>query len=260
MKLRDCPFCGKPIPARMTACPYCHTDEEGKPVAMDTAPAATEPVNVEKDLAELSSEDAWTRDQATVRLAQKGFGVTQALIAVLGDLAKPGLPATAKVLGRIGDRRAVPPLIQAVKSTNDELRVAALWALAQFRGEPQALSALIAEADRPHPVTQSYLAHALGGFQDPAVVPALVRLAASAKTDVAYHAALSLGEWQTPEAVKALKRTLARRDRLLRAAAASSLQRLGVRVSFLVRLGPASLWVVLMASAAAAMWLWTFYR
>ena len=61
---------------------------------------------------------------------------------------------------------------QAAKLGDEELRLAAVWALAQFH-EPEVLPILLSEADRPHPIIQSFLANTLGTFQDSRVVPAL---------------------------------------------------------------------------------------
>src|SRR5688500_14819254 len=138
MLLKPCPFCTKDIPRAMTVCPYCHRDELGKSVQMDTAPSASVEADKradQQDLKELGSEDACTRDQATVRMARRGYGVAQGLIDVLSDLGKPGLAGVAKALGRIGDKRAIPALTQAARLGDDDLRLAAIWALSQFHEE-----------------------------------------------------------------------------------------------------------------------------
>lgn len=102
MILKPCPFCQKDIPRSITVCPYCHRDEQGKSVVMDSS--AVE-INVsdrefQADLKELASEDSYARDIAVARVAQRGAGVVQALITVLGDFAKPNLSGVARVLGK----------------------------------------------------------------------------------------------------------------------------------------------------------------
>ena len=64
----------------------------------------------ENDLKDLASEDLFVCDQAVVRVAQRGFGVVQALISILSDFAKPGLAGVASALGKIGDSSALPAL------------------------------------------------------------------------------------------------------------------------------------------------------
>ena len=175
---------------------------------------------------ELASDDPFIRDQAVVRVARRGDGVVQALTSILNDFAKPGLSGVALVLGKIGDRRAIPVLAQAAKMGDEELRIASVWALAQFH-EPEVLPALLAEAERPHPIIQSFLANALGTFQDTRVLPALMKLAAHPSREVAFQAACSLGELGSRDGVPALQKSWRRGDALMRAACAASLRRLG---------------------------------
>ncbi|MFA5975079.1 MAG: HEAT repeat domain-containing protein [Elusimicrobiota bacterium] len=231
MLLKPCPFCQKSIPRAITVCPYCHRNEQGQSVQVDSSANELKAAGgklFENDLAELSSDDPFIREQAVVRMAQKGFGVVQALTSILSDLAKPGLASVAKVLGRVGDRRSIPVLIQAAKFGDDDLRTAAVWALTQFR-EPEILPALLSEVERPHPTIQSYLAYVLGSYQDSRVIPVLAKLARHSSREVAFHAAYALGETGDQEAIPALRRAARRRDAMVRQAASASLRRLGAR-------------------------------
>jgi len=250
MILKPCPYCHKDIPRGMTVCPYCHRNEAGQPVQMDTAAPSPEPTNgkfFDQDLAELASEDPFVKEQATIRMAQKGFGVVQALISILGDQAKPGLAGVAKVLGRIGDRRAIGVLTQAAKLGDEELRTAAVWALAQFH-EPEILPALLSESERPHPVIQGFIAHVLGTYQDARIIPALDKLAHHPNREVAFHAAYAMGEMGDPRAISALCRAYRRRDPMVRAAASASLRRLGASPP-----GSSFRWWILCGGVMAAM-------
>jgi HEAT repeat protein len=260
MLQKPCPFCQKRIPRSITVCPYCHRDEHGKNVMMEEkeAPAQTAVSNkyFQDDLKELGSDDPFVRDQAVVRVAQQGFGVVQALISILDDLAKPGLASVAKVLGRIRDRRAIPALVQAAKVGDEDLRIAAVWALTQFR-EPEILPALLSEAERPHPVIQGYLAYVFGTYQDPCVVAVLGRLARNSSREVAFQAACALGETGDPGAVRALRRAAGRRDPIVREAAVTSLRRLGV--TFVAPKRKALLVLTILA-VAAGLCLWIILR
>jgi HEAT repeat protein len=233
MKLTPCPFCGKSIPARMSVCPYCRRDEKGDAVVMDTrmSTTAAEAKPSKQHLDELSSEDPYVRDQAVLRMAKQGFGVTQVLIDILSDHAKPGLASVAKTLGQIGDKRAIGVLTKAAKHGDDGLRIAALWALAQYR-DAEVLPVLLSEAERPHPMTQSYLAHVLGLIQDAQVVPVLCRITQNGSPEAAYQAAFALGEWKDPQSVAALTHLAQKKNPLLRAVAIASLKRLGVNPVF----------------------------
>jgi len=217
----------------MMACPYCHRDEMGQPVVMDSTlpeqPGGADRY-FEDDLKDLAGDDPFTRDQAVVRVAQRGFGVVQALISILSDFSKPGLAGVAQVLGKIGDKRAIPVLAQAAKMGDEDLRLAAVWALVQFH-EPEVLPVLMSEAERPHPVIQSFLANALGSFQDSRVVPVLAKLAGHPSREVAFQAAFALGESGDRLGIPALQKCWRRRDALVRAASAASLRRLGGKPS-----------------------------
>jgi len=228
MILKPCPFCHKEIPRAIMVCPYCHRDEQGQPVSMDSSLAAEAGADryFQDDLKVLASEDPFTREQAVVRVAQRGFGVVPALISVLSDFAKPGLVGVAEALGKIGDRRAIPALAQAAKMGDEDLRLAAVWALAQFH-DPEVLPALMSEAERPHPIIQSFLANALGAFQDSRVIPVLAKLAGHPNREVAFHAACALGEAGDREGIPVLQKSWRRREVLIRAASAASLRRLG---------------------------------
>jgi HEAT repeat protein len=194
------------------------------------AAAELTPKQIERELVDLASEDPYTRDQGSARLAQYGLRVTQALMTVLSDhsMKTAGLPAVAKTLGVIGDKRSIAALAQAAKQGEDHLRTAALWALAQFR-DPEVLPILMSEAEHVHPVTQHYLTHVLGGFHDPRVVPVLSRLALHGSPEVVYQAAYALAEWNEPQAINVLRRTARRKDPVQRAVSLASLKRLGAR-------------------------------
>ena len=234
MILKPCPFCRKEIPRSITVCPYCHRDEQGQPVSMDSAvpTAAVADKYFDNDLEELASEDPFVSEQAVVRVAQRGFGVVQALISILSDFKKPGLAGIAKALGKVKDRRAIPVLTQAAKMGDEELRTAAIWALAQFH-EPEVLPILLSEAEKPHPLTQSFLAHALGAFQDVRVGPVLAKLAGHPNREVAFQAAYALGESGGSEGIRVLKKSWHHRDPLVRAASAAILRRLGGKPSWI---------------------------
>ena len=180
------------------------------------------------DLKALTSDDLFTREQAVVRVAQRGTPVAQTLIGILGDFAKPGLAGVAKALGKIGDERAIPILGQAAKMGDEELRIAAVWALSQL-SDPVVLPILLTEAERPHPLIQSYLASILGTFQDSRVVPVLSKLAVHPNREVSFQAVCALGEVGGQAGIPVLKKAWRRNDSLVRAASAASLRRLGSR-------------------------------
>lgn len=227
---------------------------------MDSAAPAVENADrfFEDDMKDLASQDSFVREQAVVRMAQRGFGVVQALISVLGDLGKPGLAATAKVLGRIRDRRAIPALTVAARMGDEELRTAAVWALGQYH-EPEVLSTFVAEIGRQHTSVQAYMANTLGLFHDNQAVPVLGKLAHHPNREVAFQAACALGEIGDVRAVNSLRKARRHPDGLVRAAAVSSLRRLGASsLPFSARW--VHMTVGLMVLAMAVGLAWHFYK
>jgi HEAT repeat protein len=260
MILKPCPFCHKDIPRSITVCPYCHRDEQGKTILMDSEVASVEGGKFsDTDLKDLTNPDPFIRDQAVVRLAQKGAGVIPTLIGILQDFSKPGLAGVAKVLGSIRDRRAIPALTMVAKMGDEDLRMAAVWALTQFH-EAEVVPALLSEAERPHPTIQSFLAHTLSTLQDPRVISVLGRLLRHPNREVAFHAAYALGETGSREAIRPLRRGLRRRDPLVRIATAASLRRLGASDRLLLGVGVG--WVLMAAvfSALAGIGYWWVQR
>jgi len=258
--LKPCPFCEKPIPRAITVCPYCRRDEQGRSVQIDSgAPAAAEALKeLDKDIQELGRPDPFVRDQALARIVRRGTPAVAALTSLLSELEKPGLAEVAKALGRLGDARAIPALTQAARTGNDELRTAAVWALAQFR-EPGILPILLSEAERPHPALQAYLAYVLGGYPDERVVALLAKLSRRGSREVVFQAACALGETGHPRAAAALQRIRRGSDPAARAAAASALKKLGVSAA-----SPFKRWIygggfLTAAAGAAAAWRF-FYR
>jgi len=211
----------------------------------------------ENDLKELASEDPYVREQACVRVAQRGIGIVQALMSILHDFNKPGLAGVARSLGQIGDRRAIPVLVQAAKMGDDDLRLEAVWALAQFH-EPEVLPILLSEAERPHAVIQGFLASVLGTFQDDRVMPVLSKLVLHTSREVAFQAACAIGELGNPAGIKPLQKACRRHDPLVRAASAASLRRLGGRAMSI----SIAQWVIgiLLLGALGAGIGWVFYK
>jgi len=97
-----------------------------------------------------------------IRVARQGVGVVQALMSILNDFAKPGLAGVALALGKIGDKRAIPVLAQAAKVGDDDLRIAAVWSLAQFH-EPEVLPILLSEGGTPASHRPEFFGQHVGG-------------------------------------------------------------------------------------------------
>jgi HEAT repeat protein len=116
----------------------------------------------------------------------------------------------ALVLGRTGDREALPLLVGALNGEDDRTRIYALWALG-ILGDPQAREPLTAALTDQDPGIRKTAAFALGELNDPSVVASLRPLLDDAATDVRWNAALSLARLGSADGVPVLESMLDRR-------------------------------------------------
>jgi len=133
----------------------------------------------------------------------------------------------AQALGRIGDERAVDPLMKILPTAGGDLGMYVAQALGDLH-DRRAVPALIEEIKRREEPELRGVAEALGRIGDPQAVPALVDLLQAGKEDVRYAAATALGHMGDARAVEALLKV--KNDdpqAFVREAAESALKRLG---------------------------------
>lgn len=116
----------------------------------------------------------WTLSAAKVLGSIGDPRAVSPLIAGLTDLADAVRAACAEALGQIGDRRAVMPLVDAFRGSSPDCRGAICQALGRI-GDARTCSTLVAALDR-----LSYMApwvivavRVLGDLGDPSAVPTL---------------------------------------------------------------------------------------
>ncbi len=164
MILKPCPFCRKDIPRAIQVCPYCHRDEKGCIVQVD-------------------STGLWGREERAVKehlqLLQSGSVHEQ--------------EKALHFFRRHRDERAVMPLIQLVRFGEEPLRFIAIQTLVLF-STPEVLKVLIEEAERPHPYVQPFLAFMLGESKAPEARTLLNKLVKNARRTTAFQAAWALGQ------------------------------------------------------------------
>ncbi len=104
----------------------------------------------------------------------------------------------ALALGRLGDKTAVPALLEAARPlgkddhpADPDTRVYAIWALGALRDE-RAVSDLVGLAKEADPGIRKAAVHALGGFTGDEARAALVEALEDAAEDVRWNAALAL--------------------------------------------------------------------
>jgi HEAT repeat protein len=112
----------------------------------------------------------------------------------------------ARALGRIGDPRAVEPLMNALGKSGGDLGVYIAEALGDL-GDRRAVPILVEAAKSGDEPALRSVIETLGRLGDPAAVPALLELLRSAKEDARYASIIALGRIRDPRGIAELKKT-----------------------------------------------------
>jgi len=97
------------------------------------------------------------------------------------------------VLGRLGDRAAVPALLQAAKEGDADTQLYAVWALGKI-GDPAGFETVLATSQSEDAGARKMAAYVLGQLGDPRAIPRLRVLADDRVADVRWNAAIALAE------------------------------------------------------------------
>ena len=121
----------------------------------------------------------------------------------------------ALALGRLGDKRAVPALVQAADPRGDtsadpDTQVYAVWALGAI-GDREAIPTLVKLAGSEDPGLRKAAVHALGSFPDDAASAALLTAVNDPVEDVRWNAAVGLARRRDPAAAPVLLQMMDRR-------------------------------------------------
>src|SRR5438445_3882788 len=121
----------------------------------------------------------------------------------------------ALALGRLGDKRAVPALMEAADSRGDtpadpDTQVYAVWALGAI-GDPEAIPTLVKLAGSEDAGLRKAAVHALGSFPDDAARAALLTAVNDPVEDVRWNAAVALARRRDPAAAPVLLQMMDRR-------------------------------------------------
>jgi len=184
---------------------------------------ATQEQSVPDYLNEIRSGSSHERWQAAYQLSKsldrgeaKKSPNLEPRVAALYQSSKSDDPRIRRylsiVLGRLGDRRATPLLLDGVNDKDVENRVYAILALGDLR-DPAAEPALAKAAADPERDVRKTAVYALGTIGDPRAVPALAQALNDQEPDVRWNAAVSLAGFGDRRAVGPLKEMLDR-DRL----------------------------------------------
>ncbi len=113
------------------------------------------------------------------------------------------------VLGNLGDRRATPLLMDALKDHAPETRIYAALALGRLR-DPAAVPPLIEVFSTDERDVRKAAAYALGEIRDPRAQPALAGALPDPIPDVRYNAAIALARYGDTRAIGVLREMLDR--------------------------------------------------
>ena len=115
----------------------------------------------------------------------------------------------ALVLGKIGDRRATPTLIQALQEPAVETRIYALVALGELR-DPASVPAIIDATRDPEKDVRKTALYTLGQTGDARAVPVLASALEDGTADIRFNAALALARFDDARALPVLREMIDR--------------------------------------------------
>lgn len=126
----------------------------------------------------------------------------------------------ALVLGKLGDKEAVDPLIAASRDPDPDTRLYAVWALGNV-GDPRALDAVTQASLSEDAGMRKMAAYVLGRLGDRAAIPRLQVLLGDGTADVRWNAAIALASLRDPAGLAVL-RSIVDRDAQARQARLSA--------------------------------------
>ncbi len=171
-------------------------------------------------LIEILDEHTWPSSspgfEALKALARIGKPSVEPLIVILKDKhsKSTGRENAAEALGRIGDSRAVEPLIDSLENDFSKVRENAAWALGMIkdiRAIPSLIAALKDKGDESS-LVRSASAQALGAIKDYQAVEPLIKALRDKDSAVRRRAALALGKISDNKAVEPLILNLKDKD------------------------------------------------
>jgi hypothetical protein len=137
----------------------------------------------------------------------------------------------ALVLGRLGEKSAVPALMAAAKDEDPDTRLYAVWALGRI-GDPAAVETVLATSESDDSGARKMAAYVLGQLGDARAIPRLRVLAEDKTPDVRWNSAIALAELGDRSGLPVL-RSMIDREALARQAPLTSDQAEGAMVNAL---------------------------
>jgi HEAT repeat protein len=109
----------------------------------------------------------------------------------------------AVAIGRIGDKRAVPSLVEGLEDSDIENQIYTLSALG-FIGDNSAVPGVIKQLKHPDPSVRKVAAYVLGAIKDPSAAHDLQIALNDVKDEVRWNAAMALARMDDPAGTELL--------------------------------------------------------
>lgn len=177
-----------------------------------------------RKIASFSNDSVEVRRNAVASLVKMGSPAVEHLTAALGDEDDLVRWHAAETLGKIGDERAVDPLISMLKDENSSISRSAVKALADIGGP--AVAPLIAALQDEDPLVRWNANEALTAIGDTAVEPLILALKYN-DLQVRRNAAKALSHIRDKRAVTPFINALKDEDGIVRWNAAKALGEMG---------------------------------
>ncbi len=203
-------------------------DADVREIALRALARVADPRAVPALVAALRSAETWLEPRIADILTRHGDAAVPPMMAFLEEGGRHHARAwAANVLGEIRAQRAFPVLVRALGDLEDEVRAKAAYALGRLgdtRATPYLLEHLLTD---PAPFVRARIAGALGQFDEPDVIERLVRSLGDPAWWVRMRSVEAL-EQIGPQAEAPLLVALDDPDPELRMRSAVALERLGV--------------------------------
>lgn len=129
----------------------------------------------------------------------------------------------ALCLGRRGDRRATPALLEALNDPHDETRISAIWSLGEL-GDTASVQPLLRRVEAEDDGVRKIIAHTLGMVRDGRALPVLRGMLNAGSAEVRWNAALALCRFRDSSCVPVISEML-HREALERVSEMTEVQR-----------------------------------
>jgi HEAT repeat protein len=169
--------------------------------------------------------DLDVRGRAALALTELGEKSVEPLIRVLERVSPEDWHWIAAILGQVGDKRAIPVLLEGLRSPEDSIRSSAARALSRIHS-PVIVDAILSALKDPSGYVRSGAAMALGYLRNTRAIPFLADALGDPNRYVRVQAVWALKEIGGSEVREIIRRAEHDEDPVVQATARRSLEQL----------------------------------